>query len=54
MKKLKTHSELHAEWMKNPEYKAAYEFSCDEDIEFQIIKHHEDGCEDVIFDSKNE
>ncbi|MBD1226413.1 hypothetical protein [Xenorhabdus griffiniae] len=51
MKKLKTHSALHAECMKNPEYKAAYEESSDEEMEFQIIQHLEDGQEKIIFDS---
>lgn len=51
MKKLKTHAELHTEWMKNPEYKAAYEESSDEEMKFQIIQHLEDGQEKIIFDS---
>ncbi|WP_280529515.1 hypothetical protein [Xenorhabdus budapestensis] len=38
MKKLKTHAELHTEWMKNPEYKVEYEESSDEEVEFHIIQ----------------
>ncbi|WP_340610847.1 hypothetical protein [Xenorhabdus bharatensis] len=52
MKKLKTHAELHAEWMKNPEYKSAYEEFSDEEVEFQIIQHVEDGREKIVFDSR--
>lgn len=50
--KLKSHSELSAEWLKDPEYEAAYRAESLAPCDYQIIQHHPDGTEEVIYDSE--
>lgn len=48
-----THKELHDEFLKDPEYRVAYEAELkNSDPDYQIIFHHDDGMEEVVFDTR--
>lgn len=54
MVKLTTLEELHKEFLKDPEFRAAYEAELkNSEPDYQIIRHHDDGTEEVVFDSRN-
>jgi len=49
-----THKELHYEFLKDPEYRVAYEAEFKKpESDYQIIYHHDDGKEEVVFDTRN-
>lgn len=51
MKTFTTHHELKEELLKDP-VRAAYEAeSQNPDLDYQIIRHRDDGTEEVVFDS---
>lgn len=48
-----THKELHEEFLKDPEYRVAYEAELKSSVpDYQIIFHHDDGTEEVVFDTR--
>ncbi|MDX5626885.1 MULTISPECIES: hypothetical protein [unclassified Brenneria] len=52
MKTFTTHHELKEELLKDPVLRAAYEAeSQNPDLDYQIIRHRDDGTEEVVFDS---
>lgn len=54
MKKLTTHEELRKKFFEDPEFREAYEAELKNHApDYQIIYHHEDGAEEIIFDSRS-
>lgn len=54
MMKLTTLEELHNEFLKDPAFRAAYEDELkNPEPDYQIIRHHDDGTEEVVFDTWN-
>lgn len=48
-----THKELHDEFLKEPEFRVAYEAELkNSESDYQIIYHHDDGTEEVVFDNR--
>ncbi len=48
-----THKELQDEFLKDPEYRVAYEGELKSpDPDYQIIFHHDDGTEELVFDTR--
>lgn len=55
MMKLTTLEELHNEFLKEPEFRAAYEAELkNPEPDYQIIRHYDDGTEEVVFDTRND
>ncbi len=53
MEKFMTHQELKVMLLKDPAFRAAYEAeSQNPQSGYQIIRHHGDGTEEVVFDSR--
>lgn len=49
-----THKELHNEFLKDSEYRVAYEAELkNPESNYQIIYHHDDGIEEVVFDTRD-
>lgn len=49
-----THKELHDEFLKDSKYRVAYEAELkNPEPDYQIIFHHDDGTEEVVFDAQN-
>lgn len=52
MKKFITHQELKATLLKDPAFRATYEAESQNlQSDYQIVRHHDDGAEEVVFDS---
>jgi len=52
--KLTTLEELDNELLKDPEFRAVYEAELkNPEPDYQIIRHHDDGTEEVVFDTRN-
>ncbi|PJR58212.1 hypothetical protein CWM52_24980 [Raoultella sp. T31] len=52
MKKFMTHQELKVILLKDPAFRAAYEAERQNPQSgYQIVRHHDDGTEEVVFDS---
>ncbi|WP_181002482.1 hypothetical protein [Pectobacterium odoriferum] len=50
-----THNELKEELLKDPAFRAAYDAeSQNPELDYQIIQHHDDGTEEVVFDSTHQ
>lgn len=55
MMKLTTLEELHNEFLKDPEFRAAYEAELkNTEPDYQVIRHYDDGTEEVVFDTRND
>ncbi|WP_175413662.1 hypothetical protein [Brenneria rubrifaciens] len=55
MKKFTTHHELKEALLKDPAFRAAYEAeSQNPEPDYQIIRHHDDGTEEIVFDSTHQ
>lgn len=53
MKKFMTHQELKMILLKDPAFRAAYEAERQNPQSgYQIVRHHGDGTEEVVFDSR--
>lgn len=55
MKKLTTHRELRQKLLQDPAFRAAYETERQNpEPDYQIIRHHDDGAEELVYDSRQE
>ncbi|PHM45402.1 hypothetical protein Xmau_01052 [Xenorhabdus mauleonii] len=55
MKKFTTHEEVKNRFFKDPEFHAAYEAEFQNPgPDYQIVYHHEDGTEEIVFDSRSQ
>ena len=53
MKKIITYAELRERLLKEPAFRAAYEAeSQNPESDYQILRHHTDGTEELVFDSR--
>lgn len=55
MKKLTTYHELRQELLQDPAVRAAYEAERQNpEPDYQIIRHHADGTEEIVYDSRQD
>jgi len=55
MKRFITHHELRQQLLQDPAFRAAYEAECQNpEPDYQIIRHHDDGTEELVYDSRQE